>query len=166
MNGNISMLRSPKEDSMMLHKLKVGVFVTVLVALVSVFVGCSSPNSGYEASASSAPNASSVAADSSMSHMQSAPKRLETSNVSVPNANEVVIENFSFAPAVLTVKAGTKVTWVNHDDEPHTATDDDKRFNSKTLDTNDQFSFTFTDAGTYNYFCALHPKMRGQIVVK
>lgn len=82
------------------------------------------------------------------------------------NANEILIENFSFKPATLSVKAGTKVTWVNHDDEPHTATDDDQRFNSKTLDTNDQFSFTFTQPGTYNYFCALHPKMRGQIIVK
>ena len=80
--------------------------------------------------------------------------------------NEVVIKNFSFQPATLTVKAGTKVTWINRDDVPHTATDVDKRFNSKTLDTDDQFAFTFTEPGTYNYYCALHPKMTGQIIVK
>jgi plastocyanin len=80
--------------------------------------------------------------------------------------NQIVIENFSFKPATLTVKAGTKVTWVNRDDAPHTATDNDKRFNSGALDTDDQFSFTFEKPGTYDYFCALHPKMTGRVVVK
>ena len=82
------------------------------------------------------------------------------------NANEIVIENFSFEPATLTVKAGTTVTWVNHDDEPHTATAIDKRFNSKTLDNGDRFSQEFSTPGTYNYYCALHPKMTGKIIVK
>ena len=80
--------------------------------------------------------------------------------------NQVVIQNFSFVPATLTVKAGTKVTWINRDDVPHTATDTDKRFNSKPLDTDNQFSFTFQEAGTYSYYCALHPKMTAQIIVK
>jgi plastocyanin len=82
------------------------------------------------------------------------------------NANEIVIENFSFEPATLTVKAGTTVTWVNHDDEPHTATATDKSFNSKTLDNGDRFSQEFKAPGTYNYYCALHPKMTGKIIVK
>jgi plastocyanin len=82
------------------------------------------------------------------------------------SANEIVIENFSFEPATLTVKAGTTVTWVNHDDEPHTATATDKRFNSKTLDNGDRFSQEFNTPGTYNYYCALHPKMTGKIIVK
>ena len=85
-----------------------------------------------------------------------------------PNAasNEVVIQNFSFEPATLTVKVGTTVTWVNHDDEPHTATATDKSFNSKTLDNGDRFSQEFKAPGTYNYYCALHPKMTGKIIVK
>jgi plastocyanin len=83
-----------------------------------------------------------------------------------PLPNQVVIESYAFVPATLTIKAGTKVTFVNRDDVPHTATDVDKRFNSKALDTNDQFAFTFTQPGTYNYFCALHPKMTGTIIVK
>ena len=83
-----------------------------------------------------------------------------------PNANEIVIQDFSFQPATLTVRVGTKVTWVNRDDDPHTATATDKRFNSKTLDTGDQFSFEFKEPGTYNYYCALHPKMTGQVIVK
>ena len=82
------------------------------------------------------------------------------------NPNEIVIENFSFEPTTLTVKAGTTVTWVNRDDEPHTATATDKRFNSKTLDTGDRFSQDFNAPGTYNYYCALHPKMTGKIIVK
>jgi plastocyanin len=82
------------------------------------------------------------------------------------DANEIVIQNFAFEPATLTVKAGTKVTWVNRDDEPHTATATDKRFNSKVLENGDRFSTEFTQPGTYKYYCALHPKMTGQIVVK
>ena len=82
------------------------------------------------------------------------------------NSNEVVIENFSFEPATLTVKVGTTVTWVNRDDEPHTATANDKSFNSKTLDNGDRFSQEFKAPGTYNYYCALHPKMTGKIIVK
>jgi plastocyanin len=86
-------------------------------------------------------------------------------NVSA-NPNEIVIANFSFEPATLTVKAGTTVTWVNHDDEPHTATATDKRFNSKTLDNGDRFSQEFKAPGVYNYYCALHPHMTGKIIVK
>jgi plastocyanin len=99
--------------------------------------------------------------------MPEKPTSSETKEMNVNSVpNQVVIENFSFVPATLTVKAGTKVKWVNRDDVPHTATDTDKRFNSKTLDTDDQFDFTFSEPGTYNYFCALHPKMTGQIIVK
>ena len=87
--------------------------------------------------------------------------------VSDPPADAIVIiQNFSFQPATLTIKAGTKVTWINRDDDPHTATDTEKRFGSKALDTGDRFSTEFTKPGTYNYYCALHPKMTGQIIVK
>ena len=82
------------------------------------------------------------------------------------DANEIVIQNFAFEPSTLTIKVGEKVTWVNRDDEPHTATATDKRFNSKTLENGDRFSTEFTSPGTYKYYCALHPKMTGQIIVK
>jgi amicyanin len=78
----------------------------------------------------------------------------------------VKIENFTFNQQRVTIKVGTTVTWVNEDDIPHTATSSTKLFNSKTLDTNDKFSFTFTTPGTYEYFCALHPHMKGSIVVE
>ena len=88
------------------------------------------------------------------------------SRVATADTNEIIIQNFAFEPSTLTVKAGTKVTWVNRDDEPHTATATDKRFNSKTLENGDRFSTEFTEPGTYKYYCALHPKMTGQIIVK
>jgi plastocyanin len=78
----------------------------------------------------------------------------------------VIVENFAFSPASLTVAAGTKVTWVNRDTDPHTATSTDKRFNSGALDTGEEFSFVFKDKGDYEYYCALHPHMKGRITVK
>jgi plastocyanin len=78
----------------------------------------------------------------------------------------VSIDNFTFGPNVLTVKAGTTVTWVNNDDIPHTILDKNRKvFRSKVLDTEDKFSFTFTQPGTYDYFCGLHPHMTGQVIV-
>jgi plastocyanin len=77
----------------------------------------------------------------------------------------VTIDNFTFAPAELTVKVGTTVTWKNHDDIPHTVVSAGK-FRSKALDTDDSFSFTFTSAGDYKYFCSLHPHMTGMIKVE
>ena len=77
------------------------------------------------------------------------------------------IDNFSFGPATITIPAGTMVTWTNSDDVPHVVTsDDNKMFKSKALDTDDHFSFTFTKPGTYNYYCAIHPKMTAKIVVQ
>jgi plastocyanin len=79
---------------------------------------------------------------------------------------EVKIDNFSFGPATLTVALGTTVTWVNHDDIPHTVVSTDSVFKSKVLDTDEKFSFTFTKAGSYPYFCSIHPKMTATVVVK
>jgi plastocyanin len=77
----------------------------------------------------------------------------------------VTIDNFTFGPAELTVKVGTTVTWTNHDDIPHTVVSAGK-FRSKTLDTDNSFSFTFVQAGDYKYFCSLHPHMTGMIKVE
>ncbi len=79
---------------------------------------------------------------------------------------EVKIDNFSFGPASITVAAGTTVTWINRDDIPHTVVSADSVFKSKALDTDEKFTYTFSKAGTYSYFCSLHPKMTGQIVVR
>jgi plastocyanin len=84
------------------------------------------------------------------------------------SAMEVKIDNFSFGPAALTVPVGATVTWTNRDDIPHTvvSSDDPKAFKSKVLDTDEKFSFTFSKAGTYPYFCSIHPKMTGKVVVQ
>jgi plastocyanin len=84
------------------------------------------------------------------------------------DANAVIIDDFKFAPATLTVPAGAKVTWVNRDGEPHTvmSADGGLTFKSPALDTDDSFSFTFAKPGTYTYFCSVHPHMTGTIVVK
>lgn len=79
---------------------------------------------------------------------------------------EVKIDNFTFNPQTVTVKAGDTVVWINHDDIPHTATSKTGVFRSKALDTDDKFSFTFTTPGTFEYFCSLHPHMTGSIVVE
>ena len=79
---------------------------------------------------------------------------------------EVKIDNFSFGPETLTVAVGTTVTWTNRDDIPHTVVSTDGVFKSKVRDTDETFSYTFTKAGTYPYYCSVHPKMTGKIVVQ
>ena len=84
-----------------------------------------------------------------------------------PAVAEIKIDNFSFTPQTVTVPVGTQVTWTNQDDIPHTVVSDDKTtFKSKALDTDDQFTYTFTKSGTYSYFCSIHPKMTGKVVVQ
>lgn len=79
----------------------------------------------------------------------------------------VSVDNFTFGPKVLTIKAGTTVTWVNHDDIPHSIVDKNRKlFRSKVLDTDETFSFTLLQPGNYDYFCGLHPHMTARIVVE
>lgn len=80
----------------------------------------------------------------------------------------VSIENFKFTPRELSVSVGDTVAWVNRDDVPHTVTskDDPSTFDSRALDTDDKYSFTFTKPGTYSYFCKVHTHMTGSIIVK
>jgi plastocyanin len=94
---------------------------------------------------------------------------LGTSNVSAPARAAdatVTIDNFTFEPQRLTVRAGTTVTWVNQDDIPHALASNAKVFKSKALDTDDKFSFMFATPGVYDYFCSMHPHMTGTIVVE
>ncbi len=80
--------------------------------------------------------------------------------------NEITIDNFTFTPKDLTVAVGTTIKWVNHDDIPHNVIEKNKSFRSKALDTDDSFTYTFATAGTFDYFCGLHPHMVGQVIVK
>jgi plastocyanin len=80
---------------------------------------------------------------------------------------EIKIDNFAFSPQELTVATGSTVEWVNRDDIPHAVLSNDKKtFKSKALDTDEKFSYTFTEPGTYTYFCSVHPKMTGKAIVQ
>jgi plastocyanin len=87
--------------------------------------------------------------------------------ISLASANDasVSIDNFAFTPDALTVKPGTTVTFVNHDDIPHLVVAVDGEYRSKALDTNDKFTVTFDKPGEYAYFCGLHPHMTDKIVI-
>jgi amicyanin len=88
-------------------------------------------------------------------------------NAPQASAGAISIDNFTFTPQTLKVKAGTTVTWTNRDDIPHGIASDNNTFvRSKALDTDDNYSFTFTAPGTYKYFCYVHPHMTGTIVVE
>ena len=93
------------------------------------------------------------------------PSVMANDQSSAANA-EVKIDNFSFGPQTVTVPIGGTVTWTNRDDIPHTVVSTDGVFKSKVRDTDEEFSYTFTKAGTYPYFCSVHPKMTGTIVVQ
>ena len=79
---------------------------------------------------------------------------------------EVKIDNFVFGPETITVPVGATVTWTNKDDIPHTTVSTDGVFKSKVMDTDEKFSHTFDKAGTYPYYCTIHPKMTGKVVVQ
>jgi plastocyanin len=90
----------------------------------------------------------------------------ESKAATAPAAQVVHIGNFTFNQPLLTVRAGTTVTWINDDDIPHTVVAKDLAFKSKVLDTGDRFTFTFAKAGQFDYFCSIHPHMTGKIIVK
>src|SRR5213080_4914835 len=81
-------------------------------------------------------------------------------------ATEVSVDNFTFGPETLTVPVNSTVTWVNKDDVPHVIASNDGLFKSKALDTDDKYSYTFSKAGSYSYYCSIHPKMIGKVVVQ
>jgi amicyanin len=84
----------------------------------------------------------------------------------VVDGKQVVVDNFSFTPTTAAVPVGTTVTWTNHDDIPHNVVSPEQKFKSPVLDTDETFSHTFDAAGTYKYYCSIHPRMTGQVVVR
>jgi plastocyanin len=80
--------------------------------------------------------------------------------------SQVMIDNFVYNPVPLTIKVGTTVTWINHDDIPHTVDSTEGKFKSAALDTDDKFEYRFTAAGEYPFYCRIHPKMTGKIIVQ
>jgi plastocyanin len=96
---------------------------------------------------------------------QAAPPGVAAAPVAAAKA-EVKIDNFSFSPTALTVKAGTQITWTNGDDIPHTVVSNGPAFKSKVLGTGEKFTFTASKPGTYSYSCSIHPNMTGKVVVQ
>jgi plastocyanin len=91
---------------------------------------------------------------------------LTAAPVGAASSAAVGIEEFKFTPPVLAVPVGTTVTWINHDEEPHTITSTNGAFGSTGLSHEDTFAQTFTRPGRYEYFCALHPRMKAIVIVK
>jgi len=120
------------------------------LALVSIVAGLTLSG----ASASSSPRGGAGAAQSAVA------------GASMEAATQVKIDNFAFTPGAVTVKPGTQVTWVNHDDIPHTVDSTEGKFKSAALDTDDKFQFRFTEPGEYPFYCRMHPKMTGKIIVQ
>ena len=91
----------------------------------------------------------------------------ETEGTASQSSSTITIQTFQFKPAKLEVKAGTQVTWINQDDVPHNiVSSEGKTLKSPVLDTDQKFSYTFATAGTYPYYCGLHPKMTGKVIVQ
>lgn len=89
----------------------------------------------------------------------------DTNNVAI-DSNTVIIQNSTFSPSSLTVKPGTRVVWNNQDGMDHTVTSNNGLFDSGNLRARSSFSYKFTDIGTYQYHCRLHPQMTGNIIVR
>jgi plastocyanin len=157
----------------MINYLKREFLLVTVTSLLSLFLAAcgqtgTDPGGSTETQSPPAPTASRDS-NTEMSQMDMPAKPSPAAGKDTPTpatVNQVMVENFSFQPGTLTVKAGTTVTWVNHDDEPHTVNENNKTFKSGTLDTDAKFSYKFTSPGTYSYFCSLHPRMTGQIIVK
>lgn len=91
--------------------------------------------------------------------------REDDAKATAAGGTQVIVDNFSFKPATIAVPVGTTVTWTNQDDVPHNVVSTDKKFASPVLDTDETFSRTFETAGTFKYYCSIHPRMTGQVVV-
>ena len=89
-----------------------------------------------------------------------------TAGAALQERAQIKIQNFMFSPETITITAGSAVTWVNKDEEPHTVVSDTGLFRSGGVDTNETFVYTFDKPGSYPYFCSLHPKMTGKVVVQ
>ncbi len=132
------------------------------LALLLAACGGSSGASSRSATSSAAPTA---AASSAMPGMSMPTATGKPGNTAPVATTKVAIENFAFAPATITVKAGSTVTWTNKDQDPHTATSQAKTFSSPTLNRGDVYRFRFTKPGRYPYLCTIHPFMTATVVV-
>jgi plastocyanin len=146
------------------------VYLALLAASVLLLAGCSASRPTAQPSITFGSNASGTPGMPGMSGMPSMPGAPPgtTSVTGSPAAvagDQVSIDNFAFAPATLTVKVGSTVTWTNHDEEPHTVAATDGSFHSPGMGTGATYSHTFPTAGKFDYVCSIHPSMHGTVVV-
>jgi plastocyanin len=144
------------------------VYIVLLAVSVLLLAGCSASRPNAQPSITFGSNASGTPGMPGMSGMPSmtgAPPSTATGSPAAIAGDQVSIDNFAFAPATLTVKAGSTVTWTNHDEEPHTVAATDGSFHSPGMGTGATFSHTFPTAGKFDYVCSIHPMMHGTVVV-
>jgi len=142
----------------------------VLAVGVLLLAGCSSSRPNAQPLVTFGSNASGTPGMPGMSGMPSMPgapsgTASATGSPAAVAGDQVSIDNFAFAPATLTVKVGTTVTWTNRDEEPHTVAASDGSFHSPGMGTGATFSHTFSTAGKFDYVCSIHPMMHGTVVV-
>jgi plastocyanin len=136
----------------------------------ALLAGCSASRHDAQPSVTFGSGASGTAGMPGMSGMPSMPSAPAgtapaTGSPAPVGGDAVSIDNFAFAPATLTVRAGSTVTWTNHDEEPHTVAATDGSFHSPGMGTGATYSHTFPTAGTFDYVCSIHPSMHGTVVV-
>ncbi len=138
-----------------------------ILMLVSMVAACSAPPSVKAPSVTFGPMATTpgMGGMSSMPNMPAGPPAPSAGSAAPVAGNVVYIDNFAFAPAKLTVPAGSTVTWTNRDEEPHTVVANDGSFHSPGMGSQATFSFTFGKVGTFDYVCSIHPFMRATVVV-
>ena len=107
-----------------------------------------------------------LASTSSQAQHKNGSGKLVQTAAGADAAPQVIIDNYAFSPVTLSVKVGTTVTWINHDDDAHTVDSTQGKFKSATLNKGDRFDFRFTEAGEYPFYCRFHTKMTGKIMVQ
>lgn len=150
-------------------RIPIAVLTTATAALV-LLAGCGTQNTAAATTATAGTTATASTTATTGGGTPSMPgMTMSAPPSSAPQApvsgNAVDIQNFAFAPATLSVKVGTKVTWTNKDQDPHTVVAKGGQFKSEVLNTGASYSFTFTTAGTYDYLCSIHPFMVATVVV-
>ncbi len=141
-----------------------------VVVLVLMVAGCSSPASVKAPSVTfgsmaTTPGMPAMSGMPSMPNMPAGTDASTAAPAAPASGNAVNIDNFAFAPATLTVHAGSTVTWTNRDEEPHTVVANDGSFHSPGMGSQATFSYTFAKAGTFDYVCSIHPFMHATVVV-
>jgi plastocyanin len=143
------------------------VYIALLAATVLLLAGCSGSRPNAQPSVTLGSNAAGTPGMPGMSPMSPMPGTASVTG-SPPAAvagDQVIIDNFAFSPATLTVKAGSTVRWTNKDEEPHTVAATDGSFHSPGMGTGATYSHSFPTPGNFEYVCSIHPSMHGTVVV-